>query len=303
MRCEFCREEIRDDAEFCEFCGSNVRKLVLRDKGNIILSHEQQSEIKTHKLRFDYKLPKNENIIRERPDEEGLFLTQASIDSRSVGHGKVNLRKNNVSFAEENNENIPQTAGASGSGKVNLKKNAAPKNTGSEYREYYAFVERDTTRDPYAERNTPNIIYLQDRAILQKGLAKNDIMQLHFLHDLRSAYCVGLILMYICLVCMLIAAIICRSPVYLVEDAVALGCTLGVQFKLNYKCAWINIIVGTISTAVNLILYLSLGGLCMLISGLLMLMTVSQLERLWKDYQTTGSVPYKKHKSNNNLRV
>ena len=56
MKCEFCEKNLPDGATSCPYCGSIVRGF-LSDKGNTVISIEQQKDIGNYKMSSDYKTP------------------------------------------------------------------------------------------------------------------------------------------------------------------------------------------------------------------------------------------------------
>lgn len=312
-KCEFCGTTLPAGAVSCPECGSMVRR-VMSDKGNTVISLSQQNEMGNYRMNSDYKASEekySEEEIRYGSDMSRSGFAQQKFTSensyRSVASGKDvviradSFRPNSGTYTmkKERSENIPEENRPK---KVSLRKTPPKKVsllkskiTSKKYVNSYVplYGDEHISSNEEVRRSEE---HLKNIAEVPPGLDKNQFMRLNHLHNVRIPYFSAIVILYICMVGMLFWSLflsaVFSNPYDLINIPPVLIFTYGLQFKINYTCAFSCFLYGLVYSVIGAVFYGNLLGIPIMIAGILAVISTRKFNALWDMYQKTGTVPY-----------
>ena len=302
-KCEFCGKDITPGEVSCFACGSLVRR-VMSDKGNTVISVQQQNDIGNYKMKSSYTTPQTESSegeIRFGREMSHSKFTQQSITDENAYTAVASGR--DVYIRTEENKGIPNPNTSSYSMKkepaekepefvtqkgVSLfKKRRISKKYANAYIPLYGNEYSETNEAVrIAEENT------KDFAEIPGALNKDQFMALIYLHSVRVPFFFAIVILYGCMVGMLFASIRLTDPYQLITIPLIMALTFGLQFKYSYYCAFGTLLFGIIYSITGTLFYHSPLGIPILVAGIFAYFSVKKFNALWDMYIKTGTIPY-----------
>ena len=312
-KCEFCGQQLPENAASCPECGSMVRRF-MSDKGNTVISLEQQNNIGKYKMNSNYKTPQEELTEEEilygvdmshKKFAQQKFESQDSYKAVASGRDVVlsadnsertsNPNRGKYTIKTERSVNMPEEIRPK---KVSLRKNPPQKLSlrksnfmSKKYVNAYIplYGDEHSNNNQFVQQTADR---LENIAEVPPGLDKNQFLKLNYLHKVRIPYFSAIVILYICMVGMLFESMIPPNPYNLINIPFVMIFTYGLQFKINYNCAFFCFIFGLLYSFTGPIFYHSSMGFPILIAGILAVLSTRKFNELWDMYQKTGTLPY-----------
>ncbi len=169
----------------------------------------------------------------------------------------------------------------------NQQQNVQPQmmNNQQQYPQQMAQAQMNNPQQMYQGVNQPGL----GNVFTQPNISKKDFINLPELGDWKKNFKETMILSYVIIaINMIIAAI--YNPVGAVVILVFLGLILGIHLGLNKPCAIILLVLSIINLILNMISGVSAGYVLVAIGGWSVKL-LFDLDKLWKEFQSTGVVP------------